>query len=879
MPDPVSRLSAALSGRYRIERELGRGGMATVYLADDLRHGRKVALKVLQPELAAVVGAERFLAEIRITAKLQHPHILPLHDSGEADGLLFYVMPLVEGESLRERLDRERQLPVDEAVRIATAVAQALDYAHRRGVIHRDIKPANILIHDGEPVVSDFGIAIALSAGGAGRLTETGLSLGTPHYMSPEQATGDTSVGPATDVWALGCVLYELLVGEPPYTGSTPQAVLGRILTSEPESVTAMRRSVPSHVEAVIRRALEKVPADRFASAGEMVRALGDPGFRHAVPVVAPAVGDSGARRWKALALGLGTTALLLAVGLALALTTLSRPEPRAVARFDVTPRIDQPIAPGETDVDFALSPDGTRIVYRGLRPDGGTQLWIRALDQLDAVPLAGTEDAESAVFSPDGRSLAFEVGGAIRTLPVTGGPPVTVLAATGGPRHTLAWGDDGMLYLGLDARLFRVSSSGGEPEALTDEPGLQRFPDALPEGRGVLLTLLGAYPALNRIAVADARSGEVRELLTATMARYAAPGHVVYATADGTLLAAPFELSSLEITGPPVALARGVPVKPSGAAQFALSKSGTLLYATGGSSSELVWVSRTGVVEPIDPSWAHVFSHPALSADGRRLAVTIRSETSMHVWVKQLDRGPSLQLSVDGDLNGYPSWTPDGTSVTFFSNRAGPSFDLYTKRADGSTQAALELDGERALAESAWAPDGSWFVFRTDRGEAGQGNVFALRRGGSDEPIPLLESAFAELSPTPSPDGRWLAYTSNETGREEVYVVPFPDAGAAKWVISIGGGSEPIWARGGGELFYRNGRGEMVSVQVETSPTFVAGERSVLFSASRFRSDLNHPQYDASPDAERFLMIQPAAGDASLVLVVNFLAELRERS
>jgi eukaryotic-like serine/threonine-protein kinase len=319
--------------------------------------------------------------------------------------------------------------------------------------------------------------------------------------------------------------------------------------------------------------------------------------------------------------------------------------------------------------------------------------------------------------------------------------------------------------------------------------------------------------------------------------------------------------------------------VKPSGAAQFALSNSGTLLYETGGSSSELVWVSRTGVVEPIDPSWAHVFSHPTLSPDGRRLAVTIREETSMHVWVKQLDRGPSLQLSVDGDLNGYPSWTADGTAVTYFSNRAGPSFDLYTKRADGSTQAVVELDRESALAESAWAPDGSWLVFRTDRGEAGQGNVFARPRGGSDEPIPLLDAPFAELSPTLSPDGRWLAYTSNETGREEVYVVPFPDAGTAKWVISTGGGSEPVWARRGGELFYRNGRGEMVSVRVETSPTFAAVERTVLFSASRFRSDLNHPQYDVSPDAERFLMIQPAAGDASLVLVVNFLEELRERS
>jgi serine/threonine protein kinase len=276
MSDPITRLNAALQGRYRIERQLGEGGMATVYLAEDLKHKRKVALKVLKPELAAVVGAERFLAEIETTANLQHPHILPLFDSGEADGFLFYVMPYVEGETLRERIEREHQLPVDEAVAISTKVAGALQAAHERGVIHRDIKPANILLAKGEPLLSDFGIALAVSAGGAGRLTETGLSLGTPHYMSPEQATGDASVGPATDVYALGCVLYEMLVGEPPYTGSTPQAILGKIIQAEAVSATKARRTVPANVDAAIRKALEKIPADRFAGADDFASALAD---------------------------------------------------------------------------------------------------------------------------------------------------------------------------------------------------------------------------------------------------------------------------------------------------------------------------------------------------------------------------------------------------------------------------------------------------------------------------------------------------------------------------------------------------------------------------------------------------------------------------
>ena len=281
MSDPVARLNAALEGRYAIERELGEGGMATVYLADDLKHERKVALKVLKPELAAVVGAERFLAEIKTTANLQHPHILPLFDSGEADSFLFYVMPYVEGEDLREKLDREHQLPVDDALRIATNMAEALDYAHRQGVVHRDIKPANVLLLDGKPVIADFGIALAVGMAGGGRLTETGISVGTPFYMSPEQATGDQHVGPASDIYSLAAMLYEMLTGDPPYVGSTAQAVLGKIIQGGPASATEIRKSVPANVDAAIRKALETLPADRFAGAQEFANALADPAFRH----------------------------------------------------------------------------------------------------------------------------------------------------------------------------------------------------------------------------------------------------------------------------------------------------------------------------------------------------------------------------------------------------------------------------------------------------------------------------------------------------------------------------------------------------------------------------------------------------------------------
>ena len=349
---PVERLNAALEGRYHIERELGEGGMATVFLADDIKHERKVALKVLKPELAAVVGAERFLSEIKVTANLQHPNILPLFDSGEADSFLFYVMPYVEGESLRDRLNREQQLHVDEAVKIATDLAEALDHAHRQKVVHRDIKPANILLRDGRPLIADFGIALAVGAAGGTRLTETGLSVGTPYYMSPEQATGDQVVGPASDIYALACVLYEMLVGEPPFPGATAQAVLGKIIAGEPVSATKQRPSIPANIDAAVRCALEKLPADRFTGAQDFARALGDEHFRHGEAVVGAT--GAGARRWQRLTLATTAVAVLSTIGLA---WSLSQPAPvRPVERFE------SPFRDGQgpvrfTPVSYTISP------------------------------------------------------------------------------------------------------------------------------------------------------------------------------------------------------------------------------------------------------------------------------------------------------------------------------------------------------------------------------------------------------------------------------------------------------------------------------------------------------------------------------------------
>ena len=875
MSDTLSRLNAALDGRYRIERELGRGGMATVYLADDVKHRRKVALKVLSPEAAASIDATRFLAEIQTTASLQHPHILPLFDSGQLADLLFYVMPYVDGGSLEDRLRSAHQLPVDEAVRIAVAVAQGLDYAHRHGVVHRDIKPANILLHDRQPVIADFGIALAVSASGADRLTATGFSPGTPLYMSPEQATGERHIGAATDIFALGCVLYEMLVGEPPYNGATPQAILAKIITAEPVPATAQRKSVPANVDAAIRRALQKLPADRFESASDFAKALESPAYREEV-TMPPTVSHG---RWKRIALVLAAVTVLLALSNIWSLTSRRSAETPAVGRFEITPADSQRLVVNlGLGVDFALSPDGSWIVYVGVAPGGGTRLWRRELKDLRVVPIPGTDGGSAPAVSPDGRSLAFMADGGIRTLSLAGGTPVTVVAAGGPPE----WGSDGMIYFGRDTLAYRVPQAGGDPVVVSTKPLENVTPrhfDALPGGGGLLFTSFIGTPAQAHIAVANLRTGDVREILTGTMAQYSPTGHIVYTNVNGTLLAAPFDVAKLEVTGPSVAIAEGVAVNRYWAPQFAVSPSGAFLYVTGaGSASELVWVNRAGEIEPVDADWVGELGSPALSPDGKRVAVSLQGQQSMDIWLKQLDRGPSTKLTLDGGRNDYPSWTPDGASVSFASDRASRSFDLWTKAADRSGDPVLEVDLPWAIAETAWSPDGQWFVYRTSTNVRGAGDILG-RRGGPGAPsVPLVASKFTELGPTISPNGRWMAYTSNETGQREVFVVPFPNTKEARWPVSAGGGSEPVWSRDGRELFYRNRRGYLVAVRVETASGFATRETTTLFPDTAFERRDVHRQYDVALDGKRFIMIRPLASrhGTRLILVQNFVEELK---
>ena len=599
MSDAIARLNTALEGRYEIDRELGEGGMATVYLAKDLKHNRNVALKVLKPELAAVVGAERFLAEIQVTANLQHPHILPLFDSGEADGFLFYVMPHIQGESLRERIDREKQLGVDDALAITQKVAGALDYAHENGVVHRDIKPGNVLLSEqGEPLIADFGIALAVAQAGAGRITETGLSLGTPHYMSPEQATGDRDVDPRSDVYALGCVLYEMLSGQPPFSATTAQAVLVKILTMDAPSITSERRTVPPNVGAALARSLDKLPADRFTSAAEFASALGDESFTYRarprtptatatpesiatpVPVGAARLWHQDRRSITSLVAGM-VLAALAAWGW---LRPSPSPEPGVPTRTQVTGLDIAIVVANGGAVSLAISPDGRWIVAVGA--DGTTRyLYIRPADDIEWRQLPNTEGARDPTFSPDGQSVAFRVAGVgtISKVPITGGPALPIATAGFNPH----WGlNDTIVYADIGA-LYRVWSSGGEPQGLLDSDTLfVSHPHLLPNGKAVVFGSGSSGPLNQRILIFEMETGEVRELVASgTNPHYVPTGHLIFGHGDGALMGVPFDLETLQTTGAQVTLLPALTVFPSGASQFSVSQTGTLIYDGGASA------------------------------------------------------------------------------------------------------------------------------------------------------------------------------------------------------------------------------------------------------------------------------------------------------
>lgn len=880
--DTLAELNAALLGRYEIEREIGVGGMAHVYLARDARHDRHVAIKVMKPQVGAMLGVERFLAEIKVTANLQHPNLLPLFDSGEVDGLLFYVMPYIQGESLRARIDRERQLPIDEAVRIAIAVSSAVDYAHRHGVIHRDLKPENILLHEGQPVVADFGIALAVQNAGGSRITATGLSLGTPQYMSPEQAAGDRDIDGRTDICSLGVMLYEMLTAEPPHSGPTAQAIIARVITEAPRGVRNTRPTVPEAVDLAVARALQKVPADRFATAREFAEALEQ---RHGVSRGATTITSSQATRRRARdPVVMGAVAVAaLALGFAIwSATRTADRAPRSAVHLEI------PVAPNQllgslSTRSIALAPDGGTVVFSTADSAGLEQLFSRSIQDVAVHRIPGTDGAASPAFSPDGKSLAFVAGNALQRIPLAGGT-VTPLRASTGYALGITWGSAGSLLLSVGGTLIRVDENGGgkSEQLAAPDSAFEVWPMFFPDGKRAL------YGRRARVSASPGQAGSytIAAIDVATGKRTAIAnleGSVplgliddllVYARPDGAILAVPFDLGGLRITGTPTV------VVPSAQTDFgpghvkaAVSTSGSLAYIPGSTPVRLQLIDREHRMTSIGAPDG-VFSNPRYSPDGKRVAVSVQKDGHFDIWVYDLGSQAFRRLTTDGTLNQRPEWSPDGKRVIYRSDVGGDS-RLWWQPWDGSAPAEqLAAVAGKPVWQGMLSSDGQTLVYRT--GELTQTALWYRRLSGDTATRRLLGAAtFDQTAPRFSPDGQWLVYQANASGAFQVYVTPFPGPGPVLQVSSTGG-STPIWSRDGHHVYYTTGR-QIVDAELTDGPSRAVASRSVFYEGT-FIVQTGHPDFDAAPDGHSMLILRPLSGDMPITLVHEWRTELRAR-
>ena len=868
-------LSQSLAGRYVIERELGRGGMATVFLASDLRHDRKVALKVLHPDLAAALGAERFLTEIRTTANLQHPHILPLHDSGSEGGFLYYVMPFVAGETLRARLERERQLPIADAVRIAREVASAIDYAHRQGVIHRDIKPENVLLHDGSALVADFGIALAVQSAGGARMTQTGLSLGTPHYMSPEQAMGERTIDARSDVYALGAVTYEMLTGEPPFTGASVQAIVAKVMTERPTPLTTVRDTVPEAVEHAVLTALAKLPADRFATAAQFSEAIGDGGGGHAVSAARRVDWASRHRSRGALA-ALAVLSLLLGGIAAAGWWKAAHPPTGDTVRFALSLPGKQVIA-DQPGASVAMSPDGRVLAYVA-REEQVREIHVRRLDELTDRSLAGTNGATDPRFSPDGKWIAFFTGdeprtkGEISRVAIDGGAivPVTRTGRFGG----MAWaGDASIVYAGSDG-LSVVSVSGDTVHRqidLADGSRRSMNPFVFPDGRTIAYLVSGTSGG--RISLVKLSGGPpiVTDIDAIGVIAYV-DGWLVFVRQDGGVAAKRLDPSTGRTAGETKQLFTGLRVR-SGGASASVSRQGDAAFILGSGGTSLRVVDESGRTTYTAPERL-AYAYPAWSPDGHRIAVQIAgragSDGAPQIFVLDTRSGALSRVTRDGGIR--PAWTPDGTRIAYV--RDVPA-GLFWTPADGSGPEERLAAGR--FREIAFTPDGRQFVTRTDSSPTIQ-PLQIISVAGDRTPKDLLRGPFAAFMPSLSPDGRWLTYHSDESGTLEVYARPLHGI-ERRAQISIDGGTEPRWSQDGHRIVYRSRRSAFMSATIATSAGGLSVVRRDSLFADRYVGNTRtHQLYDVHPDGRHFVVLDRSTEDASLVVVSNWMAEVRKQ-
>jgi len=747
-------------------------------------------------------------------------------------------------------------------------------------VIHRDLKPENILLQEGQPLVADFGIALAVSVAGGARVTQTGISLGTPHYMSPEQATGDRAIDGRTDIYSLGAVLYEMLTGDPPHTGSTAHAIIAKVLTDKPRPVRLMRDTVPPHVDAALERALAKLPADRFATAREFMEALSGarpvtiPG---GVSTPASAITDpilrTARRKEKLRAAIPWAVAALAIVGAA---TLWLRPAPRpVVSRFLFTVS-DSARFRHPAGVTIALSRDGSRLVYTGGLESEGL-LYVRDLADLLSRPIRGSERAVNPTFSPDGRNLLFAADGRLKRVGVDGGTAITVTDSGGSP----SWGDRDVILFTRGARIFRTTGNGGTISVVAGPDSTRKitrigWPHLLPGSEAALVTLWrGATLTDAHLGVLKLSDGSLIDLeLPGTNPRYVSTGHILFGRADGSVYAAAFDRRRLRVAGPAIPLVEGVIVKSGGATEIAVSGNGTMMYLSGTAERRVVWVDRRGA-ETAALKDLREYAFPRVSPDGKRIAVVIgatgRALTGGDVWIFDTQSGALTRLTQTG--GDRPDWTADGRSVLSVRSDSG-SVVTQPWDASGTPVQYLSIPNKDVFEISTPRQKRGYLAVRV--GTGGISDIWIAPVDSPQTARPFLATTATEIMPSVSPDGRWLAYLSNESGRMEVYVRPMPGPGA-RVQISTDGGSEPMWSPTGQEVFYRAG-GKLMAAHIAWRGDAATVTRSALFDDSYTSGGLGHAGYSVAPDGNHFVFMKSAAGDSKAIVTLNWFEEVQQR-
>ena len=878
-------------GSYAITAQIGVGGMGEVYRATDTNLKRQVAIKVL-PDAVATDSERlaRFQREAEVLASLNHPNIAAIYGLEKTPDFTALVMELVEGDDLSQRITRGA-IPIDEALPIARQIADALEAAHEQGIIHRDLKPANIKVRaDGTVKVLDFGLAKAMEPAGTTSssvsmsptittpaMTQAGMILGTAAYMSPEQAKGRT-VDRRADVWAFGAVLFEMRSGHRVFAGEDISDTLANVLKTEPEW-SRLPAAVSPRVRLALRACLQKDPKQRLADVQDVRLAL-EGAFETAAPRTA-----APAPPWRRVAL-VGAAALVMGVALASVVAwSAMRALPAPVVRTEITTAGAVALSLQGVDRDLAVTPDGSRIVYRGVN-----QLLVRQLDQLTPTALTGLGAPRGVFISPDGQWVGFFDGQtALKKAAITGGPPVTVVTVDGAPRGA-TWAPDGTIVFatGSATGLQRVSASGGDATVLTT-PNRQGgeadhlWPEFLPGGQAVLFTITPSGGLLDnaQVAVLDLRTNMQTILVRGGHhAHYVPSGHLVYA-AGGTLRAVAFDLARLAVVGTPAPVLEDVRTTGNGGVDAVVAGNGTLVYVQSDLAStqrSLVWVDRMGREEPISaPTRAYV--NAQLSPDGTKVALDIRDQ-EQDVWIWDLARETLQRLSFDTGLNRGPVWSRDGQRVAF-TRALDTAEEVYWQAADGSGVAeALTEKSTVPMMPSDFSPDGTMLLYKPT---AAPVDIWMVPVAGPRTAgVALLNGPANESNPTVSPDGRWLAYQSDESGQNEIYVRPFPNVNTGRWQISTRGGTRAQWSPDGRELFFYVGagaRGTLMAVPVESGSAFRAGVPRMLFQGNYPAPNIGGRLYDVSRDGQRFLMIKGEDAESvprHLTVVQNWLEELK---